>query len=988
MRKAKNAIAAVLAFVAAVVYGNTGTVTASLDGGVFNVAFANHAQETNSLWVVYDEFDYGSGTNAWAHVERLGTVTPATNSWTYAAPVGWGETVRAIRFILSEVPYDYDYSLDFIRSKSKERIILDDFDLYLGYRICMQCTVYSLANSNGAFFTNRGGENTTPYFTLFALNGKNWRFDYNGDNGTAQSGVAANVPYNIVASSAGLYVNNAGIASLNGSPSTEKSNGSLEFFWGSTTATYAQNNGHHISLYGVQIYDAPTGGNLLVNLVPMVKNGRGGVYDTVRDVYYFSDTGTDFDLNYGPARIESANPFFASALFMAEATPPTGPSVFTPSSPVTVSQSITNAYGGILDGSATLTLTGENDWGGSFIVSNGTLVAAFGQGLAATDCLRLETSQASSGIYGGYGGWNGCATASLGSGAGQICVTDGNYLAYCAADGGELEVDIGGAGAPVTLTADTRRFILNGISGAGTLRFKNPIILDQEIFILRVGFGTAIFENSIASLGTGKNSRTINCRNVDIPCDGVGIFQGKGNHFRDFNVFGGSYILDSGSTNIIDGDITMQSGVSPSLLATNAMVNLTGDDGGGAWLNVFGGKAEFVGGELLAGGVYVGETNGQSSVVSRQPSLVLRGKVVLTATGTGNDKSFGSFNVRNSARSEALVFEEGADVTMKNLVVHRRNVYHRGGRVELTGGNGLCHFGEVDRARYWLHAGAEFLAPGVFCEKINDKGQFIFMGGKMTTTTQTHTPFFERFGGGESAIMVASKYGGEFCVRHATSVPKGMVEVARGIGAGDDASDWNYAAADWLTAPAFKKSGARKLVMYGTNTYNCATDVAEGTLELAGGETPGALPTNGVVRVTGGTLDLGGNAQKVRALLGTSGAVLNGTLIAKEGIYPGGAGAVGSFTCGAALDGELHVDVDVSTGASDKIVANGTLDPSRIDLVLSGADIGAVQKFRVVEGATTGEFRSVSGLPNGWKIMCKADGLWVRKTVGMAIIYR
>ena len=76
---------------AAGLQANTGTVTAELSGGTFNVAFANHAHETNSLWVVYDGFDYGPGTNGWGHVERLGMVTPETNSWTYAVPTGWAE---------------------------------------------------------------------------------------------------------------------------------------------------------------------------------------------------------------------------------------------------------------------------------------------------------------------------------------------------------------------------------------------------------------------------------------------------------------------------------------------------------------------------------------------------------------------------------------------------------------------------------------------------------------------------------------------------------------------------------------------------------------------------------------------------------------------------------------------------------------------------------------------------------------------------------
>ena len=985
----RGVVLGILVLASMVAGANTGTVTATLVDGTFNVSFANHAHETNSLWVVYDSYDNGSGTNGWSHVERLGTVTPETNSWAYAAPAGWGTTVGAIRFILSEVPYDYDYSLDFIRSKTKERIILDDFDLYMNYRVCLQAMVFSRDTSNASFFTNRGEVNDQPYFTLFAIGGQDWRFDYNDKTGVRRSGIATDVLYNIETSSNGLYVNGNKINAMatDAAASTAKSKGRLELAWGGTGPSPGQNHMAHISFYGVQIYDAPTGGSLLVNLVPMVKGGRAGMYDTVRDVYYFSDTGTDYDLNYGPSRIESANPFFADAFCGAAVA--AGPTVFTPTASATVSSSIVNADGGILDGPATLTLTGENNWGGSFIVSNGTLVAEFGQGLAATDCLRLETGHASSGNYGGYGGWNGHATASLGSGAGQICVTEGNYLAYCAADGGELEVDIGGEGAPWTPTAADRRLILNGMPGAGTLRFKNPIVLDEQHLILRVGFGTAIFEESIASVQSGGNARSVNCYGVDIASDGVGIFQGKGNHIYNFSINSGSYVFDAGSTNTIDGNLNMQQGAASSLVITNSMLNLTGADGGGAWLNVFGGKAELCrNGVLKAGGIYVGQEAEPTVVEALRPGLILRGKVMLEAKGSDAlTKSYGSLNVRNTSRSDALVFEEGADVTMNNLIVHKRNVYHRGGNVKLEGAQGVCNMGKAGRARYWIYTGAELHAPCVKSESDVSPVHFIFIGGKLETTTYTPSTYFVNFGS-DAVIMVASNYGGEFCTKHDTSMPKGMVEVLGDIGAPSGASNWNYVKAEWLTAPAFKKTGDKTLTMSGTNTYNCATDVADGTLRLAGGDTPGALPTNGVVRVTGGTLDLGGNTQTVRALLGTAGAVANGTLIAKEGIYPGGVGAVGSFTCGAALSGELHVDVDVSTGASDKIVADGTLDLSGIDLVLPGADLGDVQQFRLVEGATTGEFRSVSGLPNGWVIKHAADGSWAKKVLGMVIICR
>ena len=111
MVRRKELILAGMFAVAVSASANVGTVAAELsaDGSAFNVTFANHAHETNSLWAVYGPADSGDCTNGWAHVERLGTVTPETNTWTYAAPEGWGDSVRAIRFVLSSDPFDYAY---------------------------------------------------------------------------------------------------------------------------------------------------------------------------------------------------------------------------------------------------------------------------------------------------------------------------------------------------------------------------------------------------------------------------------------------------------------------------------------------------------------------------------------------------------------------------------------------------------------------------------------------------------------------------------------------------------------------------------------------------------------------------------------------------------------------------------------------------------------------------------------------------------------
>ena len=298
--------------------------------------------------------------------------------------------------------------------------------------------------------------------------------------------------------------------------------------------------------------------------------------------------------------------------------------------------------------------------------------------------------------------------------------------------------------------------------------------------------------------------------------------------------------------------------------------------------------------------------------------------------------------------------------------------------------------GETGTARYILYTGAELIAPGVGQDGQsatyvnNGKAEFVIFGGTVATTAQTanYDAYFRDFNA-DSHIWISSTRGGTFRADHATSITNGMETAPSTWGAA-----WNYSSAEtWLTAPAFRKTGSKTLTLAGTNTYACATDVAEGRLLLAGGENPGVLPTNGVVRVTGGTLDLGGNAQEVRGLVGTAGAVTNGALVVKEGIYPGGAGAVGSFACGATLDGVLHVDVD-ETGACDKLVAHGTLDVSRIDLALPASLPAGIEKLQVVEGATAGAFRSVDNLPSGWGIVAKDTGLWAQRVAGTTVIFR
>ena len=854
------------------------------------------------------------------------------------------------------------------------------------YRVHMKMREFKHGSGNLALLSTRAVQGSgTPYFTLFWLSGTNWRFDYNEKTGSQTSGAQTNVFYELAVSGKNGVVNlttGNTITTKNSSStlfSTDVS-GKLEFFCANGTVASSMSNANgHMELYWAQVYDSPdAGATLLVNLVPMVKNGRVGMYDTKRDKFYYSDTGTDFDLSYGPTRIESSNPFFASAIYKAVTT---GPEVFTPAIATMDATAYTNAYGGILNGTATLTLTGENDWGGTFDVSNGTLVAAFGHGLANTDCLRLASQQATSGTLGGYGGWNGSATALIGSGAGQIYVPDGSYIAYCAADGGDLEVDIGGVGAVWTATSALRRFLFNGASGAGTLTFANPVSLPANItLIVRTGFGKAIFAEDIVSATTDATGATVNTYDLGssrVADDGVTVFQGTANRFKTLQVECGTLLLDSGSSTSLDGNFIVEGGA--KFIATNATVRMTGNANYLSGLTVKSGSAEFHGGAFTASQIMIGE-----SVTSSEASAVFAGKITLSENL--NPSAYGSMTLyAGNTAGTPLVVTNGADVSIANLNFYRRNIYQYGGDMVLRGNYGVNEMGKGGASRYVLRGGTLIAACAsqfVPTEAVPEpKAWFVFAGGTLITRSNVKPVFFQNFSG-ESSVQVAGSMGGTFQVDYNTSVTNGLVDCSVLN------NTWNYAPEDYLTAPAFRKTGVATLTLSGASSYKCATDVAAGTLALASGDAPGVLPTTGVVRLTGGTLDLGGNAQTVKSLVGTAGSVVNGSLIVTDGILPGGTNTVGSFTCGAALSGTLYIDVDAVSGTCDKIVAFGALDLSGIDLVLPIEMPSGVTKLRIVEGATMGSFRSVTGMPAAWGVVTGMSGVSVKKIVGTMFLVR
>ena len=197
-----------------------------------------------------------------------------------------------------------------------------------------------------------------------------------------------------------------------------------------------------------------------------------------------------------------------------------------------------------------------------------------------------------------------------------------------------------------------------------------------------------------------------------------------------------------------------------------------------------------------------------------------------------------------------------------------------------------------------------------------------------------------------------------------------------------------YSRATSMTAPAFRKIGAGNLVFAGANTYVCATEVAAGTLRL---ETA-ALPTTGLVRLTGGTLAFHNNdeavAQTVGNLVGTgtianTGRAAGGTLSVTGEIVPGGPdGSLGPITVdGVSLSGNVVLRVASSGTIPSNIVnaGDGALDISGLAFSIENASNLPRDQSRIVlvQGPVTGT-ADVSGLPADWVVRAGTDGLTAR----------
>lgn len=975
MRKLMLAVAAFAAVLGAeAAHSARLAVVQSTEQGKENVLVVsclNGANETNSLWVATDSEDRGDTTNGWAAVTRLATMKPS-DAYEYTLPAGWGTDVKAIRFFLSEVPYDVDYTIEYfaandsrVRTKSPSKsqcIYIPDFKLNGDDRVetLVQLGFTTVGGISHAIFGTRGNNATTPYVQFFWINNTGrFRYDYYTMSSAKMN--LGTIPYRdttakhyITASAEGVRIDDEWIKNQ-ATPFTGPTASGLLLLTGTTSEV---SNGGCENMYYFRVFDRD--GNPRLDLVPAVKGGRVCAYDRLTDTPYYSYAGsTSFvELGAGP-RVDPENPFFTS--LVDNAPDPTD---------------YHEPEGYVQDGGVRI-LSGQNDFGGIYTVSNqGVLAAAFGRGLGANDHLALTAG-------GAYGGWGGRMTATLGEGAGQIsCLTANDRLAFVAAELRELVVNFGGAepAQTVTINGEMQKFCFNGAIANGDVRVLNPFAVTSGTMDIQFNGRNVWLEGGVTGSAAAEDGINVALSTGDDAAEDATLtFCGTTNSFRSFQVYGGRCVCAPGTKFTLGGNAYVYGG---TLVLTNAILDLTGRagymtmlssqpvDGGGN-----GGTIDIQGGEITASVLGIGE-NGATQ--SPDCKVRIAGKVRLKPISTGN----GNIAINTTAASDALTLEDGADVQAVALVHRQCNVYHNGGLLDLSGS---LQMAANATARYTLGdgaAGAVLRTPVITRVASGSYAYFVFNGGKLVNTAEASTDFFGNFN--STSHVQINPAGGEFETDQ-------DVAISQKLGKYESSETWDYTSKDYLTAPAFRKSGSGTLTLTGGGTadYRSATEVAEGVLALAEGGVV-ALPSATVVRLSGGTFDLGGNAQTVKALCGTAGTVRNGTLTVSEAIFPGGDGTVGSFTCSAALAGKLSIDVEAD-GSADQIVTTTSLDVSNLDLVLNlPDDVSQITRpLVIVKGPVTGTFKSVPAtLPKGWEIRCRASGVRLGPPTGLLLIIK
>ncbi len=579
-----------------------------------------------------DGEDKGAALAAWPNVVRLGRVADDATSYSFALPATASVTARyAARAFLATSDRNYDNVVEYVASTGAQYV---DTGIYgrqgTKSELDFASTEALSGTKNvGMLAARKNNSGDDRFYLAYFYKGFGFAYKTLDTQSSTITTIAANTRY-----MATTVIENGSqsLALTDGTTTQTQSKSTTGDYTTSPNALdlFANNsNGSHgnkssIRLYACKIWQTSDGTgeyDLVRDYVPCLYNGTAGLYDAANNTFSASATATPLaassvtNLTYA---VDSGDIAVASSPAYVAVS-----SDFTTDAPYVESGSFTSATGGSKSGAAPLVLSGANDWGGTFTVNEGALIADFGQGLAATDNLVFN-----GGTYGLLSGstfnW------TIGSGGGQTSIgagaTEYGFTAYTH----PFAVIVGGdASTPLEFgTASAMgfhptRFILNDDWATDTVTFKNGISgnnSDSSTPTLQIytGAADATVEGNMSGVNLTKTG------------EGTLALKGAANALGTIAPKGGTLI------------IAPPDGVQSCTLSMSAIRNLTSDGGsivvsnavvtqGGENMNWYGGTmVSFVGSTVTSSSEwYPGNREG----AGKKSELVLDGATI-NATGS------------------------------------------------------------------------------------------------------------------------------------------------------------------------------------------------------------------------------------------------------------------------------------------------------------------------------------------------------------------
>ena len=514
--------------------------------------------DSHVLYYVWstDGIDKGADLFDWPHAFRVDRVADDATSYEFTLPVEAFLTGQyACRAMLASSSKKYDYFIEGVKATKSANCFVSTGFKPVGGKTAVSID-FALTATDGQqyIFGVNNNYSMCAYVNGSSSVGK-WAFSSNNGGGSWSNPTtldSSKERTKITLDTTAVVDGQAASVFTVTTPSASASRTSTE--------AHTKTAGYYLMLFGRAksntSIDKQTGATIYSCIItndgacvrdyrPCVSNGVAGLYDVVNDTFNPSSGSTA--LTAVGARVaggaEVGDVVAGASALWSQAIPD-----YTTALPFVEEQSLTFASGGSKRGPAPLTLSGANDWGGTFTVYEGTLVADFGQGLAATDNLVLN-----GGTYCPLTG--NTFTGTFGEPDGQLLVAADAEAAGFSAYGHPLTVRLGDdPSKPLVASNETyalKKLILNDAYATDTLTLENGIDSlwgPSNSLDLAVCAGTAIVKGCISNDNTFIRSG-----------DGTLVLEGT-NSLRSVQIRGGGLTLVTNTGNGLDNGDEQRAG--------------------------------------------------------------------------------------------------------------------------------------------------------------------------------------------------------------------------------------------------------------------------------------------------------------------------------------------------------------------------------------------------------------------------------------------